>query len=76
MALSAGGGPNADLDAGDTVGVLMASAFAYGIAQLLVLGLCIVSSQGLGPGATSGLTAGWILGLAASIYHVCGGFGT
>ena len=76
MALSAGGGPNADLDAGDTVGVLMASAFAYGIAQVLLLGLCIASWRRLGPGATSGLTAGWILGLAASTYYVCGGFGT
>ncbi|WBC16740.1 hypothetical protein O7600_07840 [Micromonospora sp. WMMA1998] len=76
LATAAGGGPNADVDAGGRFAALFFGVFAYGIAQLVLLGNCFALSGRLGRGSSSGLVAGWILGLAASLYYLCGGFGT
>ncbi|HEY0699557.1 MAG TPA: hypothetical protein VGD43_17305 [Micromonospora sp.] len=69
-----GGGPDADLESGGRFAALFVAMFVYGIAQLvLLLGLMALSGH-LGRGASTGLTAGWVLGLAVSLLHLCGGF--
>ncbi|MFE9695039.1 hypothetical protein [Micromonospora sp. NPDC005806] len=75
LAIVAGGGPNADLDAGGRFAALVFGVFTYGIAQLVLLGSCVALSGRLGHGSSSGLVAGWVLGLAASLYYLCGGSG-
>lgn len=75
MALVAGGGPNADLDAGGRFAGLLFVLFTYGIAQLVLLGVCVALSRRLAGASSSGLVAGWVLGLAAGLYFLCGGFG-
>lgn len=75
VAIAAGGGPDADLDAGGRLGLLFFAVFTYGIAQLVLLGTCVALSGRLGRGSSSGLVAGWVLGLAASLSYLCGGFG-
>ncbi|MER7420464.1 hypothetical protein ABT346_27405 [Micromonospora peucetia] len=75
LAIAAGAGPNADLDAGGRFTALFFGVFTYGIAQLVLLGSCIALSGRLGDGSSSGLVAGWVLGLAASLFYLCGGFG-
>jgi hypothetical protein len=75
LAIAAGGGPNADLDAGGRFAAFFFGVFTYGIAQLVLLGVCAALSGRLGHGSSSGLVAGWVLGLAASLYYLCGGFG-
>ena len=74
-AVAVGGGPNADLDSGGKIGVLMVSALTYGIAQLVLLGVCIATQRRLGPLSAQGLVAGWLLGFAASLLYMCGGHG-
>jgi hypothetical protein len=76
VAVSAGGGPNADLDAGGRAWVLMVVAMAYGLAQIVLLGVCIALRWRLGPLSSRGLVPGWLVGLAASIFSLCGGFST
>lgn len=76
LATAAGGGPSADLDAGGRFAALFFGVLTYGIAQLVLLGSCFALSGRLGRGSSSGLAAGWILGLAAGLYYLCGGFGT
>ncbi|MER7443260.1 hypothetical protein [Micromonospora avicenniae] len=75
VAIAAGGGPDADLDSGGRFGVLFSTAFTYGIAQLVLLWGCVALSGPLGRGSSSGLVAGWVLELAASLSYVCSGFG-
>lgn len=74
-AIAAGGGPNADLDAGEKIGVLSYVALVYASAQLVLLGICVAVARWLGREALSGIVAGWVLGLAASLCYMCGGFG-
>ncbi|MEV6849485.1 hypothetical protein [Actinoplanes sp. NPDC051411] len=69
-----GGGPDADLDAGERSAAFFFGLVAYGVLQLVVLGGCVVASRRLGPGSTAGLTVGWMLGLAVSLYYLGGGF--
>ncbi|WP_147252562.1 hypothetical protein [Micromonospora endolithica] len=76
LAIAAGGGPNADLDAGGRFAALFFGVFTYGVAQLVLLVSCFALSGRLGRGSSSGLVAGWTLGLAASLFYLCGGFGT
>jgi Na+(H+)/acetate symporter ActP len=75
VAVAAGGGPNADLEPGGKAWVLMLVAVAFGIAQVVLLGICIGLRWRLGPPSTRGLVAGWLLGLAVSMFYLCGGFG-
>jgi hypothetical protein len=75
-AVNAGGGPNADLDTGEKAGVLVIVATTYGIAQIVLLGVCIALRWRLGPRSSRGLVLGWLLGLAASVFYMCGGFST
>ncbi|MFI2713868.1 hypothetical protein ACH495_27480 [Micromonospora sp. NPDC018662] len=74
-AIAAGGGPNADLDAGGRLAALLLGVVIYGIAQLVLLGCCVALSGRLGHGSWAGLVTGWALGLALSLYYLCGGFG-
>jgi hypothetical protein len=69
-----GGGPDADLDAGGRSAAAFFGLLAYGVLQLALLGGCVALSRRLGPGSTAGLTVGWALGLAASLYYLGGGF--
>jgi hypothetical protein len=75
-AVAAGGGPNADLETGGKAWVLMVTAMTYGIAQLVLLAACIALRWRLGPLSTLGLVPGWLLGLAAGTFYLCGGFST
>lgn len=81
VAVAAGGGPNADLDGGEKLGVLYSSALTYGFAQLVLLGICVALPVSLflfrrrGSGLVVGLVAGWVFGLAAGLFYLCGGFG-
>ena len=72
-AVAVGGGSNADLDSGDKWGVLMIAAVTYGIAQIALIGVCIAARGRLGPLSLRGLIPGWLLGLGASIFFLCGG---
>jgi hypothetical protein len=74
VAIANGGGPNADLDTGEKFGVLIKSVATFSIAQGLLVGICVVLALRLGREASLGLAAGWVLGLAASLFYVCGGF--
>ncbi len=76
VAIAGGGGPNADLDSGGKAGVLIVSAVTYGIAQIVLLGVCIALRRRLGPLSSRGLVPGWLLGLAASLFFMCGGLNT
>jgi hypothetical protein len=69
-----GGGPDADLDAGEQGAAAFFGLLAYGVFQLALLVGCVASSRRLGPGSAAGLTAGWVLGLAAGLYYLGGGF--
>jgi hypothetical protein len=69
-----GGGPNAELDAGGKGAALFFGLLGYGVLQLVLLGVCVASSRRLGRGSTPGLTVGWVLGLAASLCYLGGGF--
>ncbi|OHX01280.1 hypothetical protein BFV98_31275 [Micromonospora sp. WMMB235] len=64
------------MDAGGRFAALFVGVLTYGIAQLVLLGSCFALSGRLDRGSSSGLVAGWILGLATSLYYLCGGFGT
>ncbi|GAA5198205.1 hypothetical protein GCM10023322_71060 [Rugosimonospora acidiphila] len=80
-AIAAGGGPNADLDAGEKFGVFYSYASTYGFAQLMLLGSCVALPLSVflflrrGSDLVAGLAAGWVFGLAASLFFLCGGFG-
>jgi hypothetical protein len=74
VAVANGGGPNSDLDAGGKLWVLMVITVTYGIAQIVLLGVCIALRWRLGPLSSRGLVPGWLVGLAASIFYMCGGF--
>ncbi len=50
-------------------------ALVYASAQLVLLGICVAVARWLGREALSGIVAGWVLGLAASLCYMCGGFG-
>jgi hypothetical protein len=76
VAVAAGGGPNAELDAGEKIGVLTAAGLAWAVAQIALLAGCVAASKRLDRKATVGIAVGWTLGLAASLAYLCGGFGT
>jgi hypothetical protein len=73
LAIAGGGGPHADLDAGGRFAGLIFGVLTYAIAQLVLLGTCVALSGRLGAGAAQGLTVGWLLGLAMSLFYLCGG---
>ncbi|GIH12058.1 hypothetical protein Raf01_02300 [Rugosimonospora africana] len=83
VAIANGGGPNADLDAGEKFGVLVPSVLAYGSAELMLLGICVALPLTLSlflrsrasSGLVVGLAAGRVFGLAAGMLYQCGGFG-
>ena len=67
------GGPIADLDNRGQGAILLLCASVYLVAQLVLLGVCAALAHRLGPGSTSGLLVGWVLGLAVSLFYLCGG---
>ncbi|MFI1992906.1 hypothetical protein [Actinoplanes sp. NPDC020271] len=73
VVIALGGGPHADLDAGERFGVLVVGLGAYGIAQLVLLGVCALLSRRIGRGAGWGMTAGWMLGFAATLLYFFSG---
>jgi hypothetical protein len=75
VAVAAGGGPTTDLEPGGKMAVLLVAAIAYGVAQLVVVGGCVVLSGRLGRGSSVGMVAGSVIGLAGSLYYLCGGQG-
>lgn len=75
-AIALGGGPNADLDAGGRYAALAFVIPAYGAAQLALLGICVASWRRLGSASLPGIVVGWVLGLGAGTFYLCGGFGT
>lgn len=74
-AITAGGGPNANLDAGGRAAALLFGVAIYGVAQLALLGCCVALSGRLGHGSSVGLVTGWAVGLAMSLHYLCGGLG-
>lgn len=74
LAIAAGGGPSADLDAGGRLAALVFGVAAYGIAQLVLLGSYVALSGRLGRRSSLGLVTGWAVGLVVSLFYLCGGF--
>lgn len=74
VAIRYGGGPDADLDAGGRFAALLFGVLAFGAAQLILLPACVLLCARLGAGSGTGTAVGWVLGLAASLYYLSGGF--
>lgn len=74
VVVALGGGPDADLDAGERGAAFFFGLMAYAVLQLALLFGCVAAARRLGPGSAPGLTVGWIAGLTLSAYYLGGGF--
>ncbi|MFI5938493.1 hypothetical protein [Actinoplanes sp. NPDC051494] len=76
VAVAAAGGTDVDLDAGGRFAAVVFMACTYGVAQMILLVVCVASWSRLGSGSLPGILTGWVLGMAATMFYLCGGFGT